>query len=96
MVDRTQLGGAAMPTVPEVLPLVRRFAQMPGNETGGHLHLVLDDGNVKDHHVRYCLAEAESAGDTLAAEVARTLLTLSKTQRSKVAAMFYDLQRDPT
>lgn len=79
------------PTIPDVLPLMREFARQPGNAVGGHLHLVLDDGNVLDDHVRYCLEQAREAGDDLAVEVAEVLLTMSKTQRSKLGAMFYEL-----
>ena len=80
------------PTIPEVEPLVRDFARTPGNEVGGHLHIVLDDGNVEDHFVRSCIEDAESAGDVQAAELGRLLLRMSKTQRLKLAARFYDLQ----
>ena len=82
------------PTIPEVEPLVRDFARTPGNEVGGHLHIVLDDGNVHDDHVRFCIDAAVDAGDELAAEVGRVLLRMSKTQRLKLAARFYDLQEE--
>ena len=80
------------PTIPEVLPLIRQFARTPGNEVGGVLHIVLDESNVHDDHVRYCLDLAEAEGDTLGAEVSRTLLRMSKTQRGRLAGMFYQLQ----
>lgn len=78
------------PTIPEVLPLVREFVRRPGNAVGGHLHLVLDEGNVLDDHVRYCMEQARDAGDELAVEVAEVLLRMSKTQRSKLGKMVWD------
>jgi hypothetical protein len=72
------------PTVPEVLPLVRAYCAKPGNATGGSLHIVLDDGNIEDHHIRYCAEFAEKRGDGEGVELARLLLRMSRTQRNKV------------
>lgn len=74
------------PTVPEVLPLVEAYYRKPGNAVGGVLHIVLDDGNVKDDHVRFCLDEALLDGDEDGAHLARLLLRMTKTQRSKIVA----------
>jgi hypothetical protein len=82
--------GRAKPTIPEVLPLLREFAQAPGNEVGGVLHIVLDDGNVHDEDVRYCIEEADAQGDELGSTLGRVLLRMSKTQRAKLSSMFYD------
>ena len=72
------------PTVPEVLPKVRKYYAMPGNGAGGCLHIVLDDGNVLDHHVRYCLDWAFGIRDIPGVELAELLLRMSKTQRRKI------------
>lgn len=42
-------------TVGDVLPLAQAYIEKPGNGAGGNLHLVLDDMNVHDDHVSYCL-----------------------------------------
>lgn len=82
------------PTIPEVLPLIKEFAKKEGNEVGGNLHITLDDGNVDDGHIQYCLERSCKAGDTLGVRVAETLMKMSKTQRIKLAGMFYKLQKD--
>lgn len=77
----------ARPTVPEVLPLARAYYAKPGNAAGGNLHLVLDNKNVQDDHVRYCLECAMAADDSAGVELAQTLLKMTKTQRLKLAAL---------
>ena len=81
----------AKPTIPEVLPLITRFAKVPENNVGGCLHIVLDDGNVDDFSIQSCLDYAIKRSDFLAIEVAEVLLRMSKTQRLKLAGMFYRL-----
>lgn len=77
------------PTIPEVLPVMRAFARLPGNGAAGSLHIVLDDGNVSDEDVRFCLEEARLRGDVPGAELAGLLLRMSRTQRRKLSALFY-------
>lgn len=72
------------PTVPEVLPLVRAYYAKDGNGAGGSLHIVLDDGNVEDSHVRFCLEFAREEGDEDGVRLAETLLQMSQTQRLKL------------
>jgi hypothetical protein len=72
------------PTVPEVLPLVEAYYALPGNSVGGSLHVVLDDGNVEDDHVRSCLEYARERGDKEGVELAEVLLRMSRTQRNKL------------
>jgi len=79
-------------TVPDVLPLITRFAKAQGNEIGGSLHVVLDDYNVRDKDVQFCVEYAKENDDPLGVEVAETLLQMSRTQRLKIAGMYYDLQ----
>lgn len=72
------------PTVPEVLPLVRAYYAMPGNGVGGNLHIVLDDANVDDGSVHFCINAAREAGDTEGVKLGEVLLAMSKTQRRKL------------
>lgn len=74
-------------TVPEVAPLVRALYARPGGEAGCCLHVVLDDGNVKDDQVRFCLDEAGRKGHPDCAELASKLLEMSKTQRLKLRSI---------
>lgn len=72
------------PTVPEVLGLARAYYLKPGNEAGGHLHIVLDDRNLADEDVRFCATEAERAGDLDGWALARKIELLTGTQRRKL------------
>lgn len=73
------------PTCPEVAPMVRAYYGKPGNEAGGALHVVLDDCNVDDASVAFCVNEAIEQGDADGEALARKLLAMSKTQRRKLA-----------
>jgi hypothetical protein len=77
----------AKPTIPEVIERFREYHRKPGNLAWGSLHIVLDDGNVEDAHVAFCVEHAEAQGDTEGAELARILLAMSKTQRSKIGRL---------
>lgn len=72
------------PTVPEVLAKVREYEALPGNGAGGNLHIVIDDGNIRDSDVMFCREAAEDDGDTAGVELAKLLLKMSKTQRRKI------------
>jgi hypothetical protein len=75
------------PTIPEVIDrFVPYYRQHPA---WGSLHIVLDDGNVGDDDVRYCIAHAEERGDVEGADLARVLLQMSKTQRWKLGDMVH-------
>ena len=81
------------PTVPEVLPLVAAYRDMPGNGVGGNFHIVLDECNVTDEDVAYCLTRARENGDNAGIHLGELLMRMSKTQRSKLSNMFYSAQR---
>lgn len=79
----------AKPTIPEVIPLIRAYKSVEENRCGGILHIVLDDGNVKDSDVDYCVARASEAGDKEGLKIANLLRAMSQTQRRKLSRMFY-------
>lgn len=65
--------------------LVERFARYVNKHTTwGSLHIVLDDGNESDSCVRYCIQWAEETNDTEGLELAKILLTLSESERSRL------------
>ena len=70
------------PTVPEVAPLVR--AIYARSMVGCCLHIVLDDGNVDDGDVRFCIERAKKKGHADCEELAAKILLMSKTQRKKL------------
>ena len=73
------------PTVPEVQPYVNAYYAMEGNGAGGSLHIVLDDGNVNDGHVQFCIEFAQERDDPDGVLLARVLLAMSPTQRLKLS-----------
>ena len=44
--------------------LINYYYNIPGNEAGGNLHIILDDGNNKDF-IEYCKQRAKDNGDSL-------------------------------
>lgn len=74
------------PTVPDVVLLAKSYCAKSGNSAGGNLHLVLANGNVNDVHVLFCLEQSKLADDQDGVELATKLLSMTKTQRYKVAA----------
>lgn len=74
-------------TITDVAPLVHAYRELPGNEAGGNFHLVIDNMNVDDSHVQFCLDQARSTGDAAGVELGEVLLRLSRTQRLKVASL---------
>lgn len=73
------------PTFAELLPLAEAYyAATPENGAGGSLHIVLDDGNIDDEHVRFCIAWAEEHGDIAGVELAHLLLRASRRTRERL------------
>jgi hypothetical protein len=81
---RKKMGKLDRPTVPEVIGIVRDYYAKPGNIVGGSLHLVLEDGNIDDESVRFCLQWAIDKDDQDGIRLAGMLLTMTKTQRKKL------------
>ena len=71
-------------TIPEILPLIQAYYQKPGNCNGGSLHIVLEDCNLKDSDVQFCIDYAKEKGDADGMALAEKLLLMSKTQRKKL------------
>jgi hypothetical protein len=55
-----------------------------GNGAGGCLHIVLDDGNISDSSVSFCVDDAIRCQDLLGERLARKLLLLSWRQRARL------------
>lgn len=73
---------AMKPTVPEVLPLV--IALYERNCVGCCLHILLDDGNVKDSHALWCLEYAKEQKHDDCILLAEKICQMSITQRMKL------------
>lgn len=78
-------------TIEEVLPMVDELYKR--NPVGCCLHIVLDDDNLKDGDVLFCIHQAEAAGHTSCAELGEKLLQLSQTQRGKVRRLHFENNR---
>lgn len=72
-------------TIPDVAPFVEKLYDSPRGSCGCCLHIVLDDQNVADDHVRFCVTGALERQHSLCYGIARCLLKMSKTQRLKLA-----------
>lgn len=75
------------PTIPDVIDRFRAYFAQPSNGAWGSLHIVLDDNNVDDDSVRFCIENAQQKGDVDGEALARILLRMSKTQRLKLRRM---------
>jgi hypothetical protein len=75
------------PSIPEVIEDFRAYFAEPGNGAWGSLHIVLDDGNVADHSVAFCVEWSKERGDAEGERLANILLRMSQTQRRKIAGI---------
>lgn len=71
------------PTVPEVLPLLN--AIYARHCAGCCLHIVVDDYNVEDSSVQFCLEHAIEKGHEECIIAALQLLQMTRTQRLRAA-----------
>lgn len=46
-----------MSDLEQFIELVTAYKKMNGHGVGGPLHIVLDDMNVEEHHIRWCVDE---------------------------------------
>lgn len=70
------------PSLPEHIERFRAYHKL--DCAWGSLHVVLSDGNISDDNVRHCIEWAKEKGDIEGMELAKILLTMSKTQRGKI------------
>jgi len=75
------------PTIPEVMPLIKAYYAISGNGVGGNLHIILDDGNIDNEDVKFCLDECKKSCDSEGVILCGLLLRMSKTQRRKMYKM---------
>lgn len=84
------------PTVPDVTVLVGGYYMMEGNESGGYLHIALDDGNMEDRHIDFCIEKAAEAKDRCGVALGHVLRLMSRTQRKRVYAYANGTCIDPS
>ncbi len=78
------------PKVHQVLPLVnelyagKRRCSRDRGHVGGHLHIALDDGNVQDYHLEFCLEYARKDVCTGCIDLTLLMLQMSMKQRYRL------------
>lgn len=75
-------------TVLQLIEECKKYYAMPNNSMGGCLHIVLDDENIKDNHIKFCIETAESKGDKAGVMLGKLLLQASMTQRRKLVSSY--------
>lgn len=70
--------------------MANAFYAIAGNGVGGNLHIVLDDYNLENSHVRSCIEQARDCGDLAGEMLGWLLLGASKSQRARAARRKYD------
>lgn len=70
------------PTIPEVLPLVKKLYER--HSAGCCLHVVLDDGNVEIDFVEFSLDVAKRNLHEECKQLAELLMSMSITQRRRI------------
>ena len=60
--------------------MTKNYYKKEGNEYGGNLHLVLDDGNIDKHHILFCLNECKKDKDGDGINICNILLKMNKSE----------------
>lgn len=67
--------------------LIAEYYKKEGNGCGGNCHLVLDDGNLEDSDIQFCIGYCAKADDTDGLAIMREMLSLNPEERQKVYDM---------
>lgn len=73
-----------MNTIIELIMKAKNYYFQEGNSVGGNLHIILNDGNIENSDIQYCLKLCKEKNDLLGIELSELLLKASKTQRKKL------------
>jgi hypothetical protein len=64
---------------PRIRDLIKLYYEKtPENGAGGHLHIVLDDGNIEHANILWCREGCQKAGDKDGVFIANVLLCFSE------------------
>ena len=81
----------------KAIELARKIYRLPDGIVGGPLHIVLDDGNLEDAHISWCVnfinnEDCDSSDELkkLCLECAEILLQLPMKSRCKIYHAFYE------
>ena len=73
----------------EILDLIKDYYSKDGNGTGGNLHITLDDWNLEDSNIKFCIKLSEKNKDKDGINIGNKLLALSKIRREKILSEFW-------
>lgn len=76
--------------VAEVMSLAEQYVRQSQNNTGGSLHIVLEDLNIDDEDVEWCITHAEDREDPEGVTLGLLLRALSVPQRLHIAKHCWD------
>jgi hypothetical protein len=79
-----------MITTQEIVGLIQEYYSTDGNAAGGYLHIVLDDGNLEDDDIIFCIEQAKMAGDFNGVLLGYVLLLLNLSEREKAYNKFWN------
>lgn len=74
--------------VEETVLAARAYYALPGNICGGNLHIVLDDDNVEDGHLMFCLKECVNNSDGYGVMLCGTMLRMTEAERMAVVGRY--------
>ena len=63
---------------------IRDYYEKDGNAAGGNLHIVLDDGNLDDGSILFCINNCIERNDVDGLRLCKILFACSMTQRGKL------------
>ena len=85
------------PSVPEVIAYARRYYNSErGKWVGGSLHIVLDDGNLSNDSVDFCIDHAKETDDEAGWILATMIRSLTSTQRRSLYRKYDEYCTRPT
>lgn len=67
--------------------LIAEYYKKEGNGCGGNCHLILDDGNLEDSDIQFCIGYCAHANDNDGLAIMREMLSLNPEERQKVYDM---------
>lgn len=69
---------------PYIKTLIEFYYNNLENIVGGNLHIVLDDNNVDDDSIKYCLEDCKRTDDTFGIFLCLVLLQFTEEEREKI------------
>lgn len=77
------------PPFDSLMERVRALYATEHGAVGGCLHIVLDDGNLEDENVEFCIGWAEDHGCTICRPLAIDLLAVDQATRQRIYENVY-------